>query len=106
MPVPAIVTQECFALAQERLHANKISCTDRTITPSVVQGQSRAVGVTVALYRKSTRSSARKICHYRCLGSDHCLVTICDSKPLRQEPAGRINVEGGDQSALRILTLI
>jgi site-specific DNA recombinase len=38
IPVPAIITEECFVLAQERLHANKVNAPRRTVTPSVVQG--------------------------------------------------------------------
>ena len=38
IPVPAIITEETFALAAERLQANKDHAPRRTITPSVVQG--------------------------------------------------------------------
>ena len=41
-----------------------------------------------ALYRTSTRSSARKIYFYRCLGSDayrHAGQALCDQKPIRQD---------------------
>lgn len=40
------------------------------------------------LYRTSTRSSARKIYYYRCLGSDayrHAGQAVCDQKPIRQD---------------------
>jgi hypothetical protein len=40
--VPPIVSEETFALAQERLQANKIHAPRRTVTPSVVQGPSVA----------------------------------------------------------------
>ena len=36
--VPPIVSEQTFALAQERLQANKIHAPRRTVTPSVVQG--------------------------------------------------------------------
>jgi site-specific DNA recombinase len=38
IPVPPIVSEETFALAQERLEANKAHAPRRTVTPSVVQG--------------------------------------------------------------------
>jgi site-specific DNA recombinase len=86
--VPPIVSKETFALAQERLEANKAYAPRRTITPSVVQGLVSCSKCGYALYRTSTRSSARKIYYYRCLGSDaHRRLGkfICDSKPVRQD---------------------
>jgi hypothetical protein len=41
-----------------------------------------------ALYRTSTRSSARKIHYYRCLGSDawrHLNGPVCSNRPVRQD---------------------
>ncbi|HET9685781.1 MAG TPA: zinc ribbon domain-containing protein [Pseudolabrys sp.] len=41
-----------------------------------------------ALYRTSTRSSARKIHYYRCLGSDawrHLNGPVCNNRPVRQD---------------------
>ncbi len=38
IPVPALVSEESFARAQELLHENKLRSRRRTITPSVVQG--------------------------------------------------------------------
>jgi hypothetical protein len=41
-----------------------------------------------ALYRTSTRSSARKIHYYRCLGSDayrHLSGPVCNNRPVRQD---------------------
>jgi site-specific DNA recombinase len=86
--VPPIVSKETFALAQERLQANKAYAPRRTITPSVVQGLVSCSKCGYALYRTSTRSSARKIYYYRCLGSDaHRRLGkfICDNKPVRQD---------------------
>src|SRR5258706_5928906 len=68
--VPPIVSEEIFALAQERLETNKTHAPRRTVTPSVVQGLVSCSKCGYALYRTSTRSSARKIHYYRCLGSD------------------------------------
>src|SRR5262249_2260414 len=39
-------------------------------------------------YRTSTRSTARKIAYYRCLGSDayrHLGASVCDTRPVRQD---------------------
>jgi site-specific DNA recombinase len=86
--VPPIVGEETFALAQERLEANKTYAPRRTITPSVVQGLVSCSKCGYALYRTSTRSSARKIYYYRCLGSDaHRRLGkfVCDNKPVRQD---------------------
>jgi site-specific DNA recombinase len=68
--VPPIVSEEAFALAQERLETNKTHAPRRTVTPSVVQGLVSCAKCGYALYRTSTRSSARTIHYYRCLGSD------------------------------------
>jgi site-specific DNA recombinase len=88
IPVPAIVTEETFALAAERLQANKDHAPRRTITPSVVQGLVSCRKCGYGLYRTATRTSARKIYYYRCFGSDrwrHLGGPLCDSKPVRQE---------------------
>jgi site-specific DNA recombinase len=56
--VPAIVTEETFALAAERLQANKDHAPRRTITPGVVQGLvscRNAATVFIALRRGQAR---------------------------------------------------
>src|ERR1700692_2702778 len=86
--VPPIVSEETFALAQERLQANKIHAPRRTVTPSVVQGLVSCTKCGYALYRTSTRSSARKIHYYRCLGSDtyrQLSGPVCNNRPVRQD---------------------
>jgi site-specific DNA recombinase len=70
IPVPAIVSETTFALAEERLQANKKHAPRRTIAPSILQGIVSCSKCGYALYRASTHSSARKIYYYRCLGSD------------------------------------
>src|SRR5208337_3710125 len=60
----------------------------RTVTPSVVQGLVSCAKCGYALYRTSTRSSARKIHYYRCLGSDkyrRFAGPVCDNRPVRQD---------------------
>jgi site-specific DNA recombinase len=68
--VPALVRQDCFARAQELLQENKIRSRRRTIEPSVVQGLVSCQKCGYALSRTSTRTSARKIHYYKCIGSD------------------------------------
>jgi site-specific DNA recombinase len=86
--VPPIVSDDTFALAQERLEANKTHAPRRTITPSVVQGLVSCAKCGYALYRTSTRSSARAIHYYRCLGSDawrRLSGSVCNNRPVRQD---------------------
>ena len=70
IPVPALVTEEIFARAQELLYQNKIRSRRRTIAPSVVQGLVGCAKCGYALSRTSTQTSARKIHYYKCIGSD------------------------------------
>ena len=70
IPVPALVNECTFELAQERLQDNKKFSPRRTVEPSILQGLVHCARCGYALYRTSTRSSARKIYYYRCLGSD------------------------------------
>ena len=88
IPVPAIVTEESFALAEERLERNKRTSPRRTVEPTLLQGMVSCRKCGYALYRTSTRSSARKINYYRCLGSDHYRHLpgpACDNRPIRQD---------------------
>ena len=93
IPVPAIVSEETFALAAERLADNKRFAPRRTVEPSIVQGLVSCRKCGYALSRSSTRSSARKIHYYRCLGSDawrHLGGPVCDCRPVRQDLLDRI----------------
>jgi len=88
IPVPAIVSEATFALAEERLEQNKVFAPRRTIAPSVVQGLVSCSKCGYALSRTSTRTSARMIHYYRCLGSDawrHLGGPVCDNQPVRQD---------------------
>jgi site-specific DNA recombinase len=88
IPVPPIITEEIFALAEERLQGNKDHAPRRTITPSVVQGLVSCRKCGYGFYRTSTRTSARMIYYYRCLGSDSWRYpggAVCDGKPVRQD---------------------
>src|SRR5882724_866525 len=70
IPVPALVSQDRFVRAQELLQENKIRSRRRTIEPSVVQGLVSCQKCGYAFSRVSTRTSARKIHYYKCIGSD------------------------------------
>ena len=88
IPVPALIDETTFARAQELLQENKVRARRRTITPSLVQGLVSCRRCGYALSRVSTRSSARLIHYYRCIGSDawrHLGGPRCDSRPVRQD---------------------
>jgi site-specific DNA recombinase len=70
IPVPALVSEESFARAQELLQDNKIRSRRRTITPSIVQGLVSCQKCGYAFSRVSTRTSSRKLYYYKCIGSD------------------------------------
>jgi site-specific DNA recombinase len=70
IPVPALVSEESFARAQELLQKNKIRSRRRTIEPSIVQGMVSCQKCGYAFSRTSTYTSARKIHYYKCIGSD------------------------------------
>ena len=70
IPVPALVSEESCARAQELLQENRVRSKRRTITPSVVQGLFSCQKCGYAFSRTSTQSSARKIHYYKCIGSD------------------------------------
>ncbi len=86
IPVPALIGEESFALAEELLASNKKHAARRTVEPSILQGLVHCRHCGYALYRTSTRSSARKISYYRCLGSDAWRYegkAKCDQRPIR-----------------------
>jgi site-specific DNA recombinase len=88
VPVPALVTEEIFALAQEQLEKNKHHSPRRTIEPTLLQGILVCEQCGYALYRASTRTSKHKLHYYRCLGSDgyrRLKGPVCTNRPLRQD---------------------
>ena len=89
IPVPALVSEESFARAQELLRENKVRSRRRTIAPSVVQGLVSCAKCGYAFSRTSTQTSARKIHYYKCIGSDSWRKLggpVCDNRRLiRQE---------------------
>src|SRR3984957_3876340 len=85
IPVPALVSEESFARAQELLQENKVRSRRRTIEPSIVQGLVSCQKCGYAFARTSTRTSARKIHYYKCIGSDSWRKLggpVCDNRRL------------------------
>jgi site-specific DNA recombinase len=70
IPVPALVSEDSFARAQELLQENKLRSKRRTIAPSIVQGLVSCQKCGYAFSRTSTYTSARKLHYYKCIGSD------------------------------------
>jgi site-specific DNA recombinase len=88
IPVPALVGEEVFALAQEQLEKNKHHSPRRTIEPTLLQGMLVCHHCGYGLYRTAARTSRRKLYYYRCLGSDayrHLKGTLCSNRPIRQD---------------------
>jgi site-specific DNA recombinase len=88
IPVPALISQETFALAQEQLEHNKRYSPRRTVEPSLLQGMLVCERCGYGLYRTSTRTSARRLYYYRCIGSDayrHLKGAVCENPPVRQD---------------------
>ena len=88
IPVPAIVDEESFELAQEQLEKNKRYSRRRTIEPTLLQSLLVCRECGYALYRSSTRTSKRKLYYYRCTGSDnyrHPNGRVCSNRPVRQD---------------------
>jgi site-specific DNA recombinase len=86
--VPALISEEVIALAQEQLEQNKRHSPRRTIEPTLLQGMLVCERCGYALYRTSTKTSRQKIYYYRCPGSDACRHlkgAPCDCRPIRQD---------------------
>jgi len=88
IPVPAIVSEETYAMAHELLERNKRFAPRNTKEPTLLQGLLVCQECGYAIYRTSTRTSKRKLCYYRCLGSDNYRFAEgrkCHSLPIRQD---------------------
>lgn len=93
IPVPAIIEDQLFFRAEEKLEENKRYAKKRTIVPSLLQGILVCNQCGYAYYRTSTTTSKRKIYYYRCLGSDDYRYTngrVCQTKPIRQDYLDKI----------------
>jgi site-specific DNA recombinase len=88
IPVPALVAEETFALAQEQLTKNKHHSPRRTSEPTLLQGMLVCQQCGYAFSRASTRSSNRKLYYYRCVGTDafrRFKGVLCTNRPVRQD---------------------
>jgi site-specific DNA recombinase len=88
IPVPPLVSEETYALAQEQLEKNKRHATRRTKEPTLLQSMLVCKQCGYAYYRSSTRTSKHKLYYYRCLGSDnyrHLGGRVCENRPIRQD---------------------
>ena len=71
IPVPALITEEQYALAQELLERNSRLSPRNTRKPSLLQGILVCRECGHSYYRSSTRSKAGNVHHYyRCSGAD------------------------------------
>jgi site-specific DNA recombinase len=88
VPVPALVGEEIFALAQEQLEQNKRHSPRRTVEPTLLQGILVCEQCGYGLYRTSTHTSKQKLNYYRCIGSDgyrRLNGPVCTNRPIRQD---------------------
>jgi site-specific DNA recombinase len=88
VPVPALVSEEIFALAQEQLEKNRHHSPRRTVEPTLLQGMLVCEQCGYAWYRTSTQTSKQKLNYYRCLGSDgyrRLRGPVCTNRPIRQD---------------------
>ena len=86
--VPAIVSEETFARVQQRLADNKRFAARNTKVPSLLQGLAACSACGYGYYRTSTTTARKKICYYRCLGSDDYRYEggrVCGNKPVRAD---------------------
>jgi site-specific DNA recombinase len=89
IPVPALVDAEMFERVQARLTDNKrFAPRNSTIPASLLQGMAACTACGYAYYRTSTRTTAKKIYYYRCLGSDNYRYEggrVCANPPVRAD---------------------
>jgi site-specific DNA recombinase len=86
--VPALVSEEMFALAQEQLEKNKRHSPRRTVEPTLLQGILVCEQCGYGMYRTSTHTSKQKLNYYRCIGSDgyrRLNGPVCTNRPIRQD---------------------
>jgi site-specific DNA recombinase len=88
IPVAPLVTDEMFALAQERLARNAHFAKRNTRAPGPLQGLVVCRECGYSCYRTSTRTTKQKIVYYRCIGQDnwrHVGGRVCNSRPIRAD---------------------
>jgi site-specific DNA recombinase len=88
IPVPAIVDDDTFQRAAQRLADNKRFASRNSKVPSLLQGLAACSDCGYGYYRTSTRTTKGKIYYYRCLGSDDYRYEngrVCANKPVRAD---------------------
>src|SRR3984957_8739271 len=88
VPVPALVSDEMFALAQEQLEKNKRHSPRRTVELTLLQGLLVCEQCGYGWYRPSTHKSKQKLNYYRCIGSQGYRRVArpgCTNRPIRQD---------------------
>ena len=88
IPVPAIVTEQTFELAQARLVENARFSRRNTKQPTLLQGVLVCRECGYSCYRTSTRTTNKRISYYRCIGQDgwrHIGGRVCQSRPVRAD---------------------
>jgi site-specific DNA recombinase len=88
IPVAPLITEQTFALAQERLADNARFSKRNTKELSLLQGVLVCRECGYSCYRTSTRTSNKRISYYRCIGQDgwrHPDGKRCSSRPVRAD---------------------
>jgi len=88
IPVPPLVTEETFALAQARLVDNAHFAKRNTKELTLLQGVLVCRECGYSCYRACTRTSNKRISYYRCIGQDgwrHPDGKRCTSRPVRAD---------------------
>lgn len=86
--VPALISEETFALAQEQLAKNKQFASRRTRRPILLQGMLACQQCGYALYSISGGSGPHRNYYYRCIGSQsfrNFAGPQCQNRAIRQE---------------------
>ena len=91
IPVPAVITEDIFELAQERLQKNKHYSERNTQHSTILQGLLVCALCGYAIYRVSgpkTNTKGKKLYYYRCSCSERWrmgLNRVCSNRPIRQD---------------------
>jgi len=88
IPVPPLITEETFELAQARLRENAHFSKRNTKQLSLLGGVLVCRECGYAYYRTWTRTSNKRISYYRCIGQDgwrHPDGKRCSSRPVRAD---------------------
>jgi site-specific DNA recombinase len=88
IPVPPLVTEEVFALAQRRLADNARFAPRNSKVPYLLQSLVSCASCGYAYYRTSTRTTNKRISYYRCLGTDAWRYEhgkVCNNTPVRAD---------------------